>query len=66
MHTWTDEGHFYSPPPPMSGDNEMPGLSYPLFANGAGAFRIGKNSVVLTNFMKKTLFYAYMKFLLSD
>ena len=22
MHTQTDEGHFYSPPLPMSGDNE--------------------------------------------
>ena len=22
MHTWTDEGHFYSPPPPTSGDIE--------------------------------------------
>ena len=23
-HTRTDEGHFYSPPPPMSGDNKAP------------------------------------------
>ena len=24
-HTWTDEGHFYSPPPPTSGDNNVHG-----------------------------------------
>ena len=23
MHTQTDEGHFYSPPSPMSGENEL-------------------------------------------
>ena len=34
-----------------------------LFGNGARAFRIGKNSVVLTKIGKKIRF---MKFLLSD
>ena len=37
----------------------------PLFGNGAGAFRIGKNSVVLTKIGKNTKIYA-LKFLLSD
>ena len=23
MHTWTDEGHFYSPLPPTSGDKNI-------------------------------------------
>ena len=23
MHTWMDEGHFYRPPPPTSGDKNM-------------------------------------------
>ena len=35
----------------------------PLFGNGAGAFRIGKNSVVLIKLGKNTKFYA-LKFLL--
>ena len=37
----------------------------PLFGNGAGAFRIGKNSVVLIKIGKNTKFYA-LKFLLLD
>ena len=37
----------------------------PLFGNGAGAFRIGKNSVILIKIGKNTKFYA-LKFLLLD
>ena len=37
----------------------------PLFGNGAGAFRVGKNSVVLTKIGKNTKFYA-LNFLFSD
>ena len=38
--------------------------SHNLFGNGAGAFRIGKNSVVSTKIGKKI--QCFMKFLLSD
>ena len=38
----------------------------PLFGNGAGAFRIGKNSVVLIKIGKKNTKFYELKFSLLD
>ena len=38
----------------------------PLFGNGAGAFRVGKNSVVLTKIGKNTKFYALNSYCQTD